>query len=238
MLRIAVCDDEIFQRLDTINKLKNVLKNINFDYEIEEFSSGENLLSSEGYFDIVFLDIKMDKLSGIDTAKKIRENNSTSKIIFITSFEEYVFESFDVSAFHYLIKPVSEEKILEITDKVLKAFHEEKNNNLYIVITKGRQSVKILLDTIYFFEMQNRIVTIHTTNGIIQYYDKISNIEKKISSNGFFRCHRSYIVNLKYVMKFDKSTITLDDNIKIMLSQSKYDDFSKSFLIYLKRGQL
>ncbi len=236
MLRIAICDDEIFQRLDTTNKLKNILKNNNFNYEIEEFSSGENLLSSEGYFDVVFLDIKMDKLSGIDTAKKIRENNSTSKIIFLTSFKEYVFQAFDVSAFHYLIKPVSEEKILEITDKFLKAFHEEKSNDFYLVITKGRQAIKILLDSIYFFEMQNRIVLIHTTNGIIEYYDKISNIEEKIPSNGFFRCHRSFIVNLKYVIKFDKSSITLENNTKIMLSKRKYDDFSKSFLIYLKRG--
>ncbi|NMM65016.1 response regulator transcription factor [Clostridium sp. P21] len=238
MFKIAICDDEILQRLDTTNKLKNVLKHFNFDYEIEEFNSGENLLYSKSYFDIIFLDIKMNKLSGIDTAKKLRENNNNSKIIFITSFKEYVFEAFDVSAFHYLIKPVCEENILKIIDRILKSFKEEKNSDLYIVITKGRQAIKILLNNIYFFEMQNRIVIIHTTNGTIQYYDKISNVEEKVPERDFFRCHRSYIVNLKYVMKFDKSSITLDNNEKIMLSQSKYDDFSKAFLIYLKKGQV
>lgn len=237
MLKIAVCDDEILQRLDIVNKLKSALENINFVFQVEEFTNGEELLSCKSYFDIIFLDIKMHKLSGIDVAKKLRENKNNSKIIFITSFKEYVFQAFDVSAFHYLIKPVSEEKILKIMNRVLKSFKEEKNRDLYIVITKGKQAIKILLNNIYFFEIQNRIVIIHTTNGIIEYYDKISNVEEKIPGSDFFRCHRSYIVNLKYVMKFDKSSITLDNNEKLMLSQSRYDNFSKAFLIYLKKGQ-
>ncbi|WPC39437.1 LytTR family DNA-binding domain-containing protein [Clostridium sp. JS66] len=238
MFKIAVCDDEILQRLDIVNKLKSALENIDFVFQVEEFTNGEELLSCKSYFDIIFLDIKMHKLSGIDVARKLRKNKNNSKIIFITSFKEYVFQAFDVSAFHYLMKPISKEKILKIINKVLKSFSEEKNDDLYIVITKSRRAIKVLLNNIYFFEMQNRIVIIHTINGTIEYYDKISNIEEKIPSSDFFRCHRSYIVNLKYVMKFDKSTITLDNNEKILLSQSRYDDFSKAFLIYLKKCQV
>ncbi|AKA68239.1 two component transcriptional regulator, LytTR family [Clostridium scatologenes] len=191
MFKIAVCDDETLQRLDIVNKLKSSLKNIDFTFQVEEFNSGEEILSCKSYFDIIFLDIKMHKLSGVDVARKLRENKNNSKIIFITSFKEYVFQAFDVSAFHYLIKPVSKEKILKITNKVLKSFNEEKNDNLYIVITKSRRAIKVLLNNIYFFEIQNRIIIIHTTNGNIEYYDKISNVEEKIASNDFFRCHRA-----------------------------------------------
>ncbi len=238
MLKIAVCDDEVLQRLDVIKKIKSVLENnyCDYYYDIEEFSSGENLIFSDSYFDIVFLDIKMGKLSGIDIAKSMRKNNNATKIIFITAFEEYVFEAFDVSAFHYLIKPAAEEKILEIMDRILKVPKSKENDEQYIVINKGKSVIKVLLDNIHFFEVQNRIINIHTQMEVIQYYDKITNIEARVPRDSFFRCHRSYIVNLRYVMKFDKTEIVLDNNTRIMLSKSKYDEFSKAFLKYIKRG--
>lgn len=238
MLKIAVCDDEVIQRLDVVNKIKSVLDSKYYDYcyDIEEFSSGEHLISSDSYFDIVFLDIKMDKLSGIDIAKNMRENNRDTKIVFVTAFQEYVFEAFDVSAFHYLMKPASEEKISEIIDKILKLFSQKENNNQYILINKGKSTIKVLLDSIYFFEVQNRIINIHTEREVIQYYDKIANIETKVPKDSFFRCHRSYIVNLKYVMKFNKNEIILDNGETIMLSKSKYDEFSRTFLKYVKQG--
>ncbi|NFH40309.1 LytR/AlgR family response regulator transcription factor [Clostridium sporogenes] len=238
MIKIAVCDDEILQRLDIIKKIKSVLKNnyCDYHYDIEEFSSGEQLIFSDIYFDIVFLDIKMDKFSGIDIAKHMRENNNDTKIVFITAFKEYVFEAFDVGAFHYLIKPVDEKKIFKIMDRILKMFSYKENNEKCIIVKKGKNTIKVLLDNIHFFEVQNRIINIHTQREVIQYYDKIKNIEAEVPRNSFFRCHRSYIVNLKYVMKFDKTEIVLDNNTKIMLAKGKYDEFSKTFLKYIKGG--
>ncbi|MBC2399262.1 DNA-binding LytR/AlgR family response regulator [Clostridium tetanomorphum] len=240
MLKIAVCDDEILQGIDVVKKIKSILENnyCNYDYDIEEFSSGEQMISSGNYFDIVFLDIKMGKLSGIDIAKSIRENNNDTKIVFITAFKEYVFEAFDVSAFHYLIKPVSKEKISEIIDRIFKVISHKENSQQCIVINKGKSSIKVLLDSIHFFEVQNRIINIHTERQVIQYYDKLTNIESKVPKDIFFRCHRSYIVNLKYVMKFNKTDIILDDGTRIMLSKSKYDEFSRAFLKYIKRGEV
>lgn len=239
MLKIAVCDDEILQRLDIVNKIKSILENnyCDYHYDIEEFSSGEQMISSGSYFDIVFLDIKMGKLSGIDIAKSIRENNNDTKIVFITAFKEYVFEAFDVSAFHYLIKPVAKEKISEIIDRIFKVISHKENSEQCIVINKGKSAIKVLLDSIHFFEVQNRIINIHTEREVIHYYDKIVNIEARVPRDSFFRCHRSYIVNLKYVMKFNKTDIILDDGTRIILSKSKYDEFSMAFLKYIKRGE-
>ncbi|MCY6959004.1 LytR/AlgR family response regulator transcription factor [Clostridium brassicae] len=240
MLKIAVCDDEVIQRLDAVKKIKKVLENnyCDYHYDIEEFSSGEQLISYGSYFDIVFLDIKMRKLSGIDIAKNIRKNNNDTKIIFITAFEEYVFEAFDVSAFHYLIKPVDEEKILEIINRILKELTHTTSNEQCIVINRGKSTIKVLLDNVSFFEIQNRVIDIHTQREVIQYYDKIANVEDKVPKESFFRCHRSYIVNLKYVKKFNKTEIILDDNTRIGLSKSKYDEFSKAFLKYIKGGAI
>lgn len=238
MLKIAVCEDIILERLDIIKKIKTALQKLSCDFDVEEFSSGEQLLNYNGYFDVIFLDIKLQKLSGIAAARELRKTNIKSKIIFVTSFKEYVFEAFDVCAFHYLLKPVSQEKISSILSKILHEAHSDELNNLYIIIKKGKDTIKILLDKIYFFEVQNRIVIIHTKDSIIEYYDKISNIESSISKNNFFRCHRSYIVNLKYIKKFCKTEILLDNDEKILLSKNKYSEFSKAFLKYLKRGMI
>lgn len=238
MLKIAVCEDIILERLDTIEKIKNALQKLSCDFDVEQFGSGEQLLNYNGYFDVIFLDIKLPNLSGIDTAKKLRKTNIKSKIIFVTSFKEYVFEAFDVSALQYLLKPVSQEKISSILSKVLCETHSDEINNLYIIIKKGKDTIKILLDKIYFFEVQNRIIIIHTKDSIIEYYDKISNIENSIPKNNFFRCHRSYIVNLKYIKKFCKTEILLDNDEKILLSKNKYSEFSEAFLKYLKRGMI
>lgn len=236
MLKIAVCDDEVLQRIDIVKKIENILDNKYCEhcYDIQEFSSGEHLISSDSYFDIVFLDIKMGKFSGIDIAKNIRGDNNSTKIIFVTAFQEYVFEAFDVSAFHYLIKPPSEEKISEIINRILDMSGDKRNNEQYILINKAKSTIKILLDNIYFFEVQNRIINMHTQKEVIQYYDKITNVETKVPKDSFFRCHRSYVVNLKYIMKFDKTEIVMDNGTRIILSKSKYDEFSKAFLRYIK----
>lgn len=238
MLKIAVCEDIILERLDTIKKIKSALQKLSCDFDLEQFSSGEQLLNYNGYFDVIFLDIKLQNLSGIDTAKELRKTNIKSKIIFVTSFKEYVFEAFDVSAFQYLLKPVSQERISNILSKVLYEAHSNELNNLYIIIKKGKDTIKILLDKIYYFEVQNRIIIIRTKDSVIQYYNKISNIENSISKNNFFRCHRSYIVNLRYIKKFCKTEILLDNDETILLSKNKYSEFSEAFLKYLKRGMI
>ncbi|WMJ80665.1 LytTR family DNA-binding domain-containing protein [Clostridium sp. MB40-C1] len=231
MLKIAVCDDEVIQRIDTVKKIKKGLENnyCDYNYDIKQFSSGEQLLFSGGYFDIVFLDIKMGKLSGIDIAKNIRKNNNDTKIIFITAFQEYVFDAFDVSAFHYLIKPVAEEKILEIINRILKEISHITSNEQCIVINRGKSTIKVILDNVSFFEVQNRVINIHTEREVIQYYDKIANVEAKVPKESFFRCHRSYIVNLKYVKKFNKTEIMLNDNTRIALSKVNMMNFPTLF---------
>jgi len=238
MLKIAVCEDIILERLDIIKKIKSALIKLSCSFDVEQFTSGEQLLNYNGYFDVIFLDIKLKNLSGIDTAKELRKTNIKSKIIFVTSFKEYVFEAFDVCAFHYLLKPVSEEKISSILSKILYEVPSDDLNNLYIIIKKGKDTIKILLDKIYFFEVQNRIISIHTKDSTIEYYNKISNIEASIPKNNFFRCHRSYIVNLKYVKRFCKTEILLDNDEKILLSKNKYSEFSEAFLKYLKKGMV
>lgn len=240
MLKIAVCDDEVLHRLDIVKKIKSVLYNYSKEdkFSIEEYSNGQAMVNENKYFDIVFLDIKMDKLSGIETAKKMRTYNEDTKIVFITAFKEYIFEALDVEPFHYLLKPVSIEKLNGIIKRIMDKLKASKDEKQFFLVSQGKNTIKVALDKVYFFEVQNRTINLHTEDEIIKYYDRISNVESLVSQKDFFRCHRSYIVNFRYIKKYDRNEIELDNGMKIMLSKNKYEEFTKSFTEYIKRSEL
>ncbi len=231
MLKIAICDDENNQRNLIVHMVYTALNLKNKAFKIFEFENGEKLLCTKNIFDIYFLDIKMDSLNGIDVAKKIRTINEKSIIIFITGLKDYVFDAFDVQAFHYILKPINEDKFRKVLYSAIKNFDKKDK---FIIAKTMKNSTKILLKDIIYIESQKRKLKVHTTYNVTEYYHKISDIEKEICENTFFRCHKSYIVNLKYVRSYDNIFITLKNSEKIYISKYKLSDFSKAFMYYLK----
>lgn len=234
MLNIAICEDDKIQRKNIIHITEKYLASISIKYTIFEFISGENLLSSKEKYDIYLLDIQMDNTSGIDVARKIRMQHENSIIIFITGFKDYVFDAFDVNAFHYILKPVDESKFKEILSSAIKAI--SKKDKFLLAKTNG-SSYKILFNDIMYIESNQRKVIIHTTYDMIEYYYKISDLEKELLGDTFFRCHKSYIINFKYVQSFDNTLITLKNSEKVYISKYKFTEFSKAFMYYLKNEE-
>ncbi len=234
MLKIAICDDEFIFRSQLHEMIQDILTSKNVIGQIKEYSSGEDIIRSREVFDLYFLDIKMNSLTGIETAKKIRSKNKVSGIIFITALKEYIFEAFDVQAFHYLIKPVEKGKLREVLSSFLtkKDFQEQ-----FLIAKRKAQSYKINFKEILYIESQLRKIRIHTAYEIIECYYKFSDVESKVEEYGFFRCHKSYIVNLRYVSKYTGNSITLKNSETIYLSKYKYSEFSKAYMYYLKNGE-
>ncbi len=235
MLKLAICDDEVHQRIELIDMLKKELQNKNIQYYIYEYENGEELLQSRTEINVYFLDIKMNKLSGIETAKQIRKINKEAIIVFITALKEYVFEAFDVRAFHYLLKPVAEKKLREVLNSALLQLD---GIDKFILAKTISQCTKIFIKDIVYIEAQLRKIKIHTTYDIIEYYHKLSDIEDQLKDFNFFRCHKSYIVNLKFVKSYDNVFITLKNGEKVYISKSKFSSFSKEFMYYLKSESL
>lgn len=231
MIKIAICDDEKIQRNELSNIIKKALEFKDMSYKIFQYDSGESLLQSKIEIDIYFLDVRMDRLSGIETAKKIRNLNKDVIIIFITALKDYVFEAFDVRAFHYILKPLCEKKIREVLNLALQQFEENEN---YILAKTINSCYKIMIKDILYIESQLRKIKIHTSYEIVEYYYRLSDIEEELKEFNFFKCHKSYIVNLKYVKSYDSTTITLKNGEKIYVSKNKLSDFSKAFMYYLK----
>ena len=217
-----------------INMLQKVLELKDTRYSITEFCSGEELILSPEVFDIYFLDIMMNKLTGIDIAKKLRQHNQKAGIIFVTAFKDYVFEAFDINAFHYLLKPVSEDKLKKVVHSFIN--YSDKNDD-FIIAKTTNQSIKIYLNDIIYIEARLRKIIVHTNDTVIEYYFKLSEMEQRLQGYNFFRCHKSYIVNLQYVHSYSNNFITLKNSEEIFLSKYKISEFSKAFMYYLKNGE-
>ena len=194
-MKIAVCDDDMAAREHIISLINEQAEGA----EITAFASGEEMLKSREDFDISFLDMEMDEVLGIDVTRHIRqeqeEKGSTkSIIIFVTGYDKYMNDAFDVSAFHYLMKPINEEKFRTIFERALKELSAaEERTNRYILIKSSRTQQRVHLKDIYYIESANKKVIIHTTTGILENYGKMEEFEQ-MTGGSFYRCHRCYLV--------------------------------------------
>lgn len=234
MLSIAVCDDEIIECAGMAEKIRGTLEEMKVPCFLRQFNSGEELLQSEEDFDIVFLDIMMDGLDGMKTAKRIRKKASCRLLVFISASREYVFDAYDVEAFWYLVKPVERAKLKQVLKKAL--LKTEAASPDFILVNKGRQKQKIFLRDILYFEIMGRLIDIHKIGGISDYYGKISILEEELREKGFFRCHKSYLVHLKYVKGYNRQEAVLDNGEKIPVSKRRYEEFCKALLSYMKKS--
>ncbi len=233
MLWIAVCDDEIMDGYNIGKKIKEILEEMKMPCVIESFCSGRELIQSSHNFDILFLDILMDDLDGMRTAEIFRKKFDKI-LIFISSSREYILDAYDVEAFKYLLKPIDEKKLKRVLKKaVLKI---ENHLQEFIIVSKERQKRKLLLDDIYYFEIRGRKVDIHERKGIFTYYGQIGVLEKQLQGKGFFRCHKSYLINLKYVNVYNKQEVILDNGENILIAKRRYEEFCKEILEYMREN--
>lgn len=228
MLSIAVCDDEIIECCNMEKRIKKIIEEMKIPCIIRQFRSGGELLQALESFDIVFLDIMMPEMDGMKTAQLFRKKVSDKILIFVSSSREYVFEAYDVEAFQYLLKPVEDRKLKSVLQKaVLKT---ERRSQEFIIVSSQRQKKKLFLDDIYYFEIKGRIVDAHGPEGIFTYYEQMGELENKLQDKGFFRCHKSYLVNLKYVDGYNRQEAVLENGERIVIAKRRYEDFCQEVL--------
>lgn len=234
MLKIAICDDE-----QPIREYLKKLTEACTDAEIHVFTNGEELLSDRTAYDLILLDISLNQntgmLNGMDVAKKMREK-SDAMIIFVTALKEYVFEGYDVGAFHYLLKPIDEHKFTEVMDKAINRLKRERNVEPLIIRMDGNY-IKIPVNNIIYAENEARKIILHTKNmkeKTYCFYEKMEALERKLGDN-FFRSHRGFLVNLQEIVRYDNTSIELKNGETVFLSKQKYNDFVTAYMNYLRK---
>lgn len=199
---------------------------------IQQFSSGTELLQYNKTIDILFLDIQMDYINGMETARKLRNRKFKGFIIFITILKEMVFQSFEVQAYDYLLKPITEKQFDKTMERLFTSIQNANEANL--LIQKGHESRIISIEDIVYCEIIDRKVYLHLSSSeILDFYDRIENLEKKLNNN-FFRCHRSFLINLKHLKSYKNGIAYMENGQEIPVSRLRSKTFSNVILQYMK----
>ena len=139
-----------------------------------------------------------------------------------------------MEAFQYLLKPVPEKKLKRVLQKaVLKT---EKRLQEYIIVSRERQKRKLFLDDICYFEIKGRLIDAHGTEGVFTYYEQIGVLENMLQGKGFFRCHKSYLINLKHVDGYNRQEAILDNGERILIAKRRYEGFCREILRYMRHN--
>ena len=199
MQRIVICDDMEIERTLMKDLLTKYFDEIHREVSIIEYDSGEGLIADveEGYLEmeLLFLDIYMKKLNGMETARKLREIKCNVPIVFLTAEPKFAIESYDVQASGYLLKPLSEEKLKTLINRILKTDMKRR-----VAIKSKRQYRYPYTDEIIYIESDRHNVTLHLSDGSeIVTVDKLVELEKRINEKRFLHCHQSYLVNMDYI---------------------------------------
>lgn len=231
---IAVVDDEKAIR----EHIYGLVEEQQSESRIEAYATGEELLASVKRFDIVFLNIQMEGMNGIEAARSLREKNANlgvgdTVLVFITGIKDYVFDAFDLYAFQYLLKPIDEGKFAEVLERAVREAAKKKRRVLFI------KSRNLILDQseILYIESRAKKVEIHTKGAAqaIEIYAAMDELEGQLGEN-FYRCHRAYIVNMDCITEYDGESITLTNGDRVYLTKKKYGEFVKAYMWHLQNG--
>lgn len=229
-INIAICDDDLLYGHHTLDEVKLILEANHVEHSLSFFQSGNNLLSA-GFFDIIILDIEMDGLNGIQTAEKLRLQNNRSRIIFLTSHKKYVFAAFDLFATHYLLKPLDTQKLETVLMKIANELTAETEH--CYTAKCGTQVHRVPFEQIMYIEIFGRNIILHTKQEVLTFNGRLEELEE-VFPKQFFRCHKSYLVNLAMVRKYDKDEAVLQGEKTVPIARRKFTEFGTAFLAFLQ----
>lgn len=226
--RFAICDDEPAER----DHLESIVRQWALSNEsavrIDPFPSAEAFLfhyAGEKAYDILLLDVEMGDMTGVDLARAIRAENKEVQIIFITGYMEYISDGYEVEALHYLLKPVTEDKLRAVLDR---AAERLQKNERALLLNLGGESVRIPLYEVRYIDVQRNYVTIHAHEPYTV-KTTLSDLEKELDGR-FFRAGRSCIINLAYIRRITRTEVFLTDDTAIPLPRGVYDAINQAMI--------
>ena len=227
-MKVAICDDN---QID-IDFLSELLfkwgKSADIDVTLRSFPSAESFLfqyEDERDYDLLLLDIEMEKMDGVTMARQVRKGNESVQIVFVTGYSDYIAEGYDVAALHYLMKPVKEDKLFEVLDR---AASKIKENAACLTVEYSGELVRIPFYEIKYMDVDKNYVTIHSKEDY-RIKATLGEMETKLPEN-FFRIGRSAIVNLNCIRRVTKTDAVLTDGSMIQLPRGSYDKLNRAII--------
>lgn len=227
MLRVAICDDDFLFTGMLEKTLRAEAEANGIEIEIDVFFDGVMLgkyIRQGNIFDLIYLDIEMSQQNGIEAARHIRETDKSVLLIYISGYEQYLKELFEVEPFRFLSKPLDHSKFSQYFHE---AYQRISENNVYYQFNFNKEIKKVALKDVIYFESRNRIIHIYLNNGEEEFfYGKLNDVEKDLKeiNQRYLRIHQSYLVNYDYVRKMNFSNLVIENNgeqITLQISEDR-----------------
>ncbi len=232
-MRIAICEDNR-EHLEILEEMVNRwAKKAEEQIVIGCYQSAEQFLfcmKDEPHYDLAFLDIQMSKINGLQLARMIREEDRLILLVFTTALKRYAPKGYEVSAFRYLIKPLQEDEVFQALTKASQMIEDRKKEA--VIVTRGDESRRIFKDDIYYIEVDNHHIILHLHEETIRFKAKLKEFEMQFKEPQFCKCHRSYIVNLKYTGKISREGVEIDGKETLPISKSRWEALNHCYMEY------
>ncbi len=235
MITIAICDDEQYFLNHVRKSVQHYFSSHNQEIRLFEFDNGESLLASSQMFDLILMDLKLPGKNGMEVMEQLRSEKSKSQVIFITSYEEYALRAFHVDAVHYLLKPVTDQNLHEALERAIERM--EKTDSKTLNITKGACTEIVFIKDILYCEVMDHRLYIHTQDLTYDYLGTLDELQKQLDSR-FFRCHKSYIVNMDKVVSKQGDAAMVIGGGQVLISRRKQQDFTQRLLNLVRKELL
>lgn len=229
-MKIAICEDEKVIAEEIASHVKSYVNESGLEAVIDVFNSSEAFLRSATVYDLALLDIMFSGKSGIDAAREIRNRGLKTAVVFITSYNEYVYEGYEVGAFRFLLKPIDENALKHAITDFITAYKEKS----HIVIPVDKRIFNVDLEKVMYIEASEKHSIVRCLDETYQSTKSISDYQAEIQSLRFFRTHRRFLVNMKYITEINGNIITLSNGEKVEISRRNIANFNKCYMNFLK----
>ncbi|NOU82722.1 response regulator [Paenibacillus sp. LMG 31459] len=236
IITIAIVEDDINQARLLESHLTSFGADKGLSFNIVHFPQAVALLENyTANFDIIFMDIQLPYMNGMDAARSLRALDKEVILIFITNLTQYAIHGYEVEALDYILKPVEYYDFALKMSRAVRRMDEKPGNDILIATDNGMR--KISPKSIRYVETEGHHVIYHTAEGDFRQYATISSIEIKLQEYDFYRCNNCYLVNLAYVQRIQGYTVVLD-GVDLRISQPRKKAFMEKLMEYVKKKNL
>lgn len=228
-MNIAICDDEKVWQGELLKHLREYSIERHLDFSYTCFSDGQSLYNSEKEFDIIFMDFQMEGLDGIETSRKLRNCNSDSTIIFVSSYAHVAMDAYEVKAYRFLVKPIEKTKLF----KALDDYRAEIDAENFLVYKTHERTIRIKISEIIYAEARKNHTIIHTVNEDYEILKNLKEVQKDLPGEKFFRCHKAYLVSFLHIQSHNNTDIVFDDGSNAYISRMYLPSLRKAFHEYI-----
>lgn len=222
MFRIGICDDDEQFAIQLENYILDYAKQRGISVDTQIFLNSTELFSGmaeEGLFEILFLDIELGSDTGIDIGKVIRSElkNETMQIVYVSAKEGYALQLFDIRPMNFLVKPIDYTKVSYIMDEYERLFHFQ---NRFFTYNIGKRIYRMNENCILYFQSQGKKIQMITQDGTEEFYGKLTDVISQLNAQIFCAVHKSYVINMRYVVRYSSDSIWMVNGEEIPISQS------------------